>query len=83
MKLILAEVELLGDASKVFVGGFSQGGVLANGVVLHPQCPPNLGGIFAQSGLQSFPSEGIKLPSFPILLVHGTDDDVINYTKSM
>ena len=51
MKLIHTEVQVLGDASKVFVGGFSQGATVTNGVLLHAELPANLAGAVAQSGL--------------------------------
>ena len=83
MKLVKQEIEILGDASKVFVGGFSQGAVIANGIILNPDCPANLAGVFAQSGLQSLDSAQVQIPKFPILLIHGTDDDHIVHSKAI
>lgn len=54
LSMIETETDILGgDASKVFVGGFSQGGILSLAVFLRYEKLDNgLGGVFSLSGMQ-------------------------------
>ena len=85
-KHIEEEITLLGgEADKVFVGGFSQGGSLSLFSAL--QYKENLGGICACSAclfdsihLEALPSHKKHIP---ILLYHGLMDPMVKYTYAV
>ena len=57
LTIIAAEVELLGDPSKVFIGGFSQGSVTSLATFLKYKGEIPLGGVIALSGMQGLDHE--------------------------
>merc|ERR1719171_46650 len=80
LALIHKEAEALGgDYSRVFLGGWSQGAVLAVMAALDKDCP-SLGGCFSLSG--TFQPEGVEvackepLKSTPFLLTVALKDDL-------
>jgi len=75
-KVIEQEISFYnGDASRVFIGGFSQGCCMALHIGL--SYPKKLGGIIGLSGLL-FPFSSIKNTP-PILISHGTHDFIIPF----
>jgi len=51
--IIKSETTVLGDASKVFIGGFSEGGILALATYLiYAEFDAPLGGVISMSGIQ-------------------------------
>lgn len=64
------------SGKRVFVGGFSQGAVIALQVGL--QCT-EVSGIVALSGYYALPDAIVKNQEVPILMCHGTADAIVQY----
>ncbi len=67
---------------KIFIGGFSQGAVIALETALHYPSP--LGGAIALSGFlpnadKIIQSRSSANKNIPIFLAHGTEDDIVPY----
>jgi phospholipase/carboxylesterase len=65
---------------RVFVGGFSQGGVIALRYALEAKEPP--AGAICFSGYFLQTTQLNNLGKVPILLMHGKDDTVINESEA-
>ena len=77
LEVIEAEIQAHeGDASKVFIGGFSQGCCMSLNIGLTYE--KKLGGIIALSGVL-LPHVEIKQSDIPILSSHGTDDKIVGF----
>lgn len=73
-------------AQNIFIGGFSQGAVIALTAGL--SFPKRLAGIFALSGYLPFANEVVAKASLaardtPIFLAHGTEDTVVPYSAGL
>lgn len=75
-KMLDQETTILGDSTKIFLGGFSQGCILALAIAMAYK--NKLGGVI---GLSGFMDEGIELDEakkdMPIFLWHGKSDPLI------
>ena len=74
-KVIETEVESYnGEASKVFIGGFSQGAAMS--LMIGLESKYEIGGVVMLSGF-GFPEIQIKNPNLKITVFHGTEDDIV------
>ncbi|MCE3239030.1 MAG: estB [Gammaproteobacteria bacterium] len=70
------------STEKIFIGGFSQGAVIALATALH--YPNPLGGVIALSGFlpnadKIIQSRSSANKNIPIFLAHGTEDNIVPY----
>lgn len=96
LKIIDDEVELLGDPSKIFIGGFAQGSVTALATFLKYKGDIPLGGVIALSGMQGldhenqvvFKSENDRQrisemrKKIPMFAYYGEDDNTFKAGKT-
>ena len=68
-----------GNASNVFVGGFSQGGAMS--LLIGLENEKELGGVFALSGF-CFAETQIKQPNLRMLVTHGDEDQMIKFKEA-
>jgi phospholipase/carboxylesterase len=75
---------LLGDVSKVWVGGFSQGCALSLATLV--TYPKAFGGVVGLSGMNALKIDWSQVPALgdkknmPVFLYHGEGDDMIKHT---
>ena len=78
--VIESEIEFYkGDASRVFVGGFSQGAAMS--LMIGFENKHEIGGVVALSGF-FFPETKIKNQGLKVLITHGEDDEVIPFAHA-
>jgi predicted esterase len=70
-----------GDASRIFIGGFGQGGSMALATYLMMENDVQLGGVICCSGIQCYNLDWSKVSvkkkkKTPVLLTHGKHDPV-------
>ena len=93
LKMVKEETQLLPDkdASKIFIGGFSQGCMVSLAAFLKYSGPKHLGGVLGLSGMQALDTDkyvkyssdldkynAIRLQQeTPMFLYHGEEDDLL------
>ena len=77
--IIESEIQLMGDSSRVFIGGHSQGAAISlqAGLTFNQK----LGGIIGWSGWSFEPEENNKSSETPILMIHGLADEFLPWKK--
>ena len=79
-------IEMIPDNGKIIIGGFSQGGAMAQ-IMLLSEISTRISGLILL-GTRSIEEQKLRetlsqLKPFPVLWMHGRDDEIIKFEESM